>query len=86
MTTTSVFNPQAYADGLAAGRADRRLGRRSEVAWFGVELDPRYSADYHENTTKHRGPFTWTLTDELQAIIGRSRAETLAARRARWGY
>jgi len=47
MTTTNVFNPQAYADGLAAGKADRRLGQRNEYAWYGVECDPRYTYSWH---------------------------------------
>ena len=42
-----VFNPEAYAAGLAAGKADRRLGQRSDYAWHGVTLDPVYSYAWH---------------------------------------
>jgi hypothetical protein len=42
-----VFNPEAYAAGLAAGQSDRRNHYRSDYAWYGVEKDPTYSYSWH---------------------------------------
>jgi len=46
MSDRHVFNPEAYAAGLAAGKADRRLGVRSDYAFYGA-LDPVYSYMWH---------------------------------------
>jgi len=45
--STHVFNPEAYAAGLAAGKADRFNGFCSYYAWDGVTLDPIYSYGWH---------------------------------------
>jgi hypothetical protein len=48
-----VFNPEAYADGLAAGKSDRRIGVRSDYAWYGLALDPVYSYSWHYSRGYH---------------------------------
>lgn len=39
---------QAYVDGFKSGRADRRLGIRSDYAFYGVNDSNEYTRNYSE--------------------------------------
>jgi hypothetical protein len=36
----------AYADGWKSGRTDSFVGRRSDYAWYGMNLDPTNTYSY----------------------------------------